>query len=136
MRQAGRRRHHHQRRHERYGRAPHRPVTAFNELLGSKVYGVVALGAGFSDSVLALGKATVLQAWPEPVAIDVYLYCGSGTFASAVTTIFADRISEQVNARWVNNSPTPCAPGWPRRTSHSPGCHPRALSLIGDTMTR
>ncbi|QUD84544.1 DUF3533 domain-containing protein [Gordonia polyisoprenivorans] len=83
------------------GIAVHRTdrVTALNELNGGKVYGVVALGANFSDSVLALGKATVLQARPEPVTIDVYVNRGSGTFASAVTTTFADRISEQVNAQ-------------------------------------
>ncbi len=83
------------------GIAVHRTdrVTALNELNGGKVYGVVALGANFSDSVLALGKATVLQARPEPVTIDVYINRGSGTFASAVTTTFADRISEQVNAQ-------------------------------------
>ncbi|MGC5246805.1 YhgE/Pip domain-containing protein [Gordonia sp. DT219] len=72
-------------------------VTALNELNSAKVYGVVSLGANFSASVLALGKATVLQARPEPVTVTVYINRGSGTFASAITTTFADRVSDQVN---------------------------------------
>lgn len=81
------------------GIAVHRAdrITALNELNAGKVYGVVVLGANFTSSVLALGKSTVLQARPEPVTINVYINRGSGTFASAITTTFAERVSDQVN---------------------------------------
>lgn len=83
------------------GIAVHRTdrVTALNELNTGKVYGVVVIGANFTNSAIALGKSSVLQAKPDKVTIDVYINRGSGTFASAVTTTFADRVSDQVNAQ-------------------------------------
>lgn len=71
--------------------------TAFNELNSGKVYGVVVIGANFTDATIALGRSTVLTARPEPVMINVFINRGSGTFASSVTTTFADRVDQQVN---------------------------------------
>ncbi|MGV9672095.1 DUF3533 domain-containing protein [Gordonia sp. NPDC003504] len=72
-------------------------TSALNELNSGRVYGVVFIGPNFTNSTIALGKAAVLQARPEPVAIDVFINRGSGTFASAVTTTFAERVSTAVN---------------------------------------
>lgn len=82
------------------GIAVHRTdrTTALNELNSAEVYGVVLIGANFTNRAVALGQSAVLQAKPDPMAIDVFINRGSGTFASAVTTTFADRMSEQVNA--------------------------------------
>lgn len=74
-------------------------TTALNELNTGQVYGVVVLGPNFTKSTIALGKSAVLQARPEPVAIDVFINRGSGTFASAITTTFAGRVSDAVNAQ-------------------------------------
>ncbi|MGV9710348.1 DUF3533 domain-containing protein [Gordonia sp. NPDC003424] len=74
-------------------------TTALNELNAAKVYGVVVIGANFTNRAVALGRSAVLQAKPDPMAIDVYINRGSGTFASAVTTTFAERMSTEVNAQ-------------------------------------
>ncbi|MFT4126836.1 MAG: DUF3533 domain-containing protein [Gordonia sp. (in: high G+C Gram-positive bacteria)] len=72
-------------------------TAALDELNTGEVYGVVVIGANFTTSTVALGKAAVLQARPDPVTIDVYINRGSGTFASSITTTFAQRLSEQLN---------------------------------------
>ncbi|MFW0787804.1 DUF3533 domain-containing protein [Gordonia sp. CPCC 206044] len=72
-------------------------TTALNELNSGKVYGVVVIGANFTNRAVALGQSAVLQAKPDPMAIDVFINRGSGAFASAVTTTFAERMSTQVN---------------------------------------
>ncbi len=74
--------------------------TAVDELNSGKVYGVVVIGPTFTKQAIALGQATVLQAKPEPPSIDVLINRGSGTFASAVTTTFAEQVSTQVNAQF------------------------------------
>ncbi|MDY6808032.1 MAG: DUF3533 domain-containing protein [Actinomycetota bacterium] len=74
-------------------------VTALGELNSGKTYGVVVIGPNFTNRAVALGRSAVLQAKPAPMAIDVFINRGSGTFASAVTTTFADEMSEQVNAQ-------------------------------------
>ncbi len=72
-------------------------TTALNELNSGTVYGVVVIGPNFTNSTISLGRAAVLTARPDPVTIDIYINRGSGTFASAITTTFAERVSEQVN---------------------------------------
>lgn len=74
-------------------------TTALNQLNSGKAYGVVIIGANFTNRAVALGRSAVLQAKPDPMTIDVYINRGSGTFASAVTTTFADRMSKEVNAQ-------------------------------------
>jgi YhgE/Pip-like protein len=74
-------------------------VTALNDLNSGKAYGVVVIGPNFTNRAVSLGRAAVLQAKPDPMAIDVFINRGSGTFASAVTTTFADELSTQVNAQ-------------------------------------
>ncbi|AZG43552.1 YhgE/Pip domain-containing protein [Gordonia insulae] len=83
------------------GIAVHRTdrTTALNELNSGKAYGVVVIGPNFTNRAVSLGRSAVLQAKPDPMAIDVFINRGSGTFASAVTTTFADQMSEQVNAQ-------------------------------------
>ncbi|WAC55978.1 YhgE/Pip domain-containing protein [Gordonia sp. SL306] len=74
-------------------------TTALNRLNSGKAYGVVVIGPNFTNRAVSLGRAAVLEAKPDPMAIDVFINRGSGTFASAVTTTFADQMSEQVNAQ-------------------------------------
>ncbi|MEE4023303.1 DUF3533 domain-containing protein [Gordonia sp. PKS22-38] len=74
-------------------------VAALDDLNSGKNYGVVVIGPNFTNRAVSLGRAAVLEAKPAPMAIDVYINRGSGTFASAVTTTFADELSEQVNAQ-------------------------------------
>lgn len=72
-------------------------TTALNELGTGKVYGVVIIDTGFTDKAISLGQATVLTNKPSSPSIGIYINRGSGAFASAVTTTFADRVRNQVN---------------------------------------
>lgn len=72
-------------------------IDALDKLNSGKVYGAVVIDPNFTARAVALGRSAVLQAKPEPLAIDVYINRGSGTFASAVTTELADQVDEQVN---------------------------------------
>ncbi|MDL9935503.1 DUF3533 domain-containing protein [Gordonia sp. ABSL1-1] len=85
----------------RSGIAIHRTdrTTAFDQLAAGEAYGIVVIKAGFTNSAVALGRSAVLPAKPESPAIAVYINRGSGTFASSVTTTFADRMRAQVNAQ-------------------------------------
>lgn len=74
--------------------------TAVDRLNSGKVYGVVVIGPTFTKQAIALGQSTVLQAKPEPPSIQVLINRGSGTFASAITSQFADQVSAQVNAQF------------------------------------
>lgn len=76
---------------------PSSRVDALNDLNSGKVYGVVIIESNFTNSAVSLGKSAVLQAKPQPLSVLVYINRGSGTFASAVTTTFAERMSEEVN---------------------------------------
>ncbi|GAC69391.1 hypothetical protein GS4_24_00370 [Gordonia soli NBRC 108243] len=75
-------------------------TTALNELNAGKVYGVIVIGPNFSEHAVSLGRAAVLQAKPDAPSIDVFINRGSGTFASSVTTTFAQEIDKQVNSQF------------------------------------
>ncbi|MFT4199496.1 YhgE/Pip domain-containing protein [Gordonia sp. (in: high G+C Gram-positive bacteria)] len=70
---------------------------AMDKLYTGKVYGVIAIDANFTNLMLGLARSAVLQNQPVQPRIDVFIHRGSGTFASSVTTIMADEMSEQVN---------------------------------------
>ncbi|MFT3900451.1 MAG: DUF3533 domain-containing protein [Gordonia sp. (in: high G+C Gram-positive bacteria)] len=70
---------------------------AMDKLYAGKVYGVIAIDANFTNLMLGLARASVLQNKPVQPRIDVLIHRGSGTFASSITTILADEMRVQVN---------------------------------------
>ncbi|WP_419219056.1 YhgE/Pip domain-containing protein [Gordonia sp. CPCC 205333] len=77
-------------------------TTALRDLNSGKAYGVVYLGPNFTNVAINMGRsaAPLIQIKPEQPKIEVYINRGSGTFASSITTIFAERVGTQVNAEF------------------------------------
>lgn len=71
--------------------------TALGELNSGKIYGVVVIGANFTNRAVALGRSTVLTSVPARPAIDVFINRGSGAFASSITQTFAEQMAKRVN---------------------------------------
>ena len=75
-------------------------TAAMSDLGSGKVYGVVAIESDFSNRAVSLGQATVIPNKPNPPTINVYFNRGSGTFASSITTTFAQEMDTQVNQQF------------------------------------
>ncbi|NMO01264.1 DUF3533 domain-containing protein [Gordonia sp. TBRC 11910] len=72
---------------------------ALRKLNSGKVYGVVYIGPNFTNITLNMAKsaAPLIQIKPDQPRIDVYINRGSGTFASSITSVFAETMGKQVN---------------------------------------
>lgn len=77
-------------------------TTALRQLNTGQVYGVVYIGANFTNVAVNMARsaAPLIQIKPEQPKIDVYINRGSGTFASSITTVFAETVDKQVNAEF------------------------------------
>ncbi len=77
-------------------------TTALRQLNTGQVYGVVYIAPSFTNVAINLGRsaAPLIQIKPERPTIDVYINRGSGTFASSITTVFAETLDKQVNAEF------------------------------------